>query len=154
MNKKVSEIAKENGVSRQSVYRAVEATGVQSVNSTGTTKVYDLEAQKLIIKHLGSVRKMSEDKKGQTETDKNRTSGMDKEHDSELIIELRKANELLTKELENRREELAKSFTLLDQQQQLSLDLQKQLADQKLLLESTSEELEKYTTSRWWQFWK
>lgn len=153
--KTIREIASELGVSKQRVYRFVKSNNVsevpQEVHQTTSTKYYDDVAIDLIKRGFSN-----ETKSDESTHETHQTASNDTVNDAVV--------DALLKQLEKQSEQIDSLHKLLDQQQQLQLNTQKQLDQLQLELKSDikdeNEEKEvlnepqNNSKKSFWKFWK
>lgn len=131
MEKSIKEIADDLGISKQKVYRWIQANHITASHQDGQTKRYDDAAQDLIKRHF------SESKP---------------HHEAHRNYINEAAFDALLKQLEDKDKQIAHLMTLLDHEQQLRM-----VAEQKLLAAAEDPEPEPQDIEkprRWWQFWR
>lgn len=116
MNLKVSEIVEITGISRNKIYRFIKENKIKSVQNSNP-KQYDEHAQELIIQHFG---KNNEQK--QTKVNNN-------EQNSEQFISV------LIEQIKEKDEQIKKLGTLLEHQQELTLNDKKVIEKQEKKIE-------------------
>lgn len=138
MNLKVSEIADMIGISRGKVYRFIEHNNINSVHNSNP-KQYDEHAQKLIKQHFSESIEQKQTKSDNNEQSEQKQT---KSNNSEQFISV------LIDQIKEKDEQIKKLGTLLEHQQELTLNDKKVIEKQEKKIELlTVHEEQKQTKS-------
>lgn len=129
MNLKVSEIVDITGVSRNKIYRFIKENNIRSVQNSNP-KQYDEHAQELIIQHFGKNNEQNQTKVNNNEqSEQNQTKVNNNEQNSEQFISV------LIEQIKEKDEQIKKLGTLLEHQQELTLNDKKVIEKQEKKIE-------------------
>lgn len=129
MNLKVSEIVDITGVSRNKIYRFIKENKIKSVQNSNP-KQYDEHAQELIIKHFGKNNEQNQTKvNNNKQSEQNQTKENNNEQNSEQFISV------LIEQIKEKDEQIKKLGTLLEHQQELTLNDKKVIEKQEKKIE-------------------
>lgn len=142
MKLKVSEIADMIGISRGKVYRFIEQNNINSVQNSNP-KQYDEHAQELIKQHFNGSSEQKQTKSNNNEqSEQKQTKSNNNEQTSEQFISV------LIDQIKEKDEQIKKLGTLLEHQQELTLNDKKVIEKQEKKIELlTVHEEQKQTKS-------
>ena len=129
MDLKVSEIVDITGVSRNKIYRFIKKNNIKSVHNSNP-KQYDEHVQELIIQHFGENNEQKQTKANTNEqSEQKQTKANTNEQNSEQFISV------LIEQIKEKDEQIKKLGTLLEHQQELTLNDKKVIEKQEKKIE-------------------